>query len=653
MEYIARGKSVEEAVLNGLKEQGWQRDEVKVEVLDAGKQGLFRRREAVVKLVKLKGETAQRNEDLNRLVEEKDGILHVNDQLFERQVMVYPPRKAIIKINDLEVTKRTILMPGDVITISGVYQGNLDEWIALSVTADGLKASIQLIESMAYHLSWKVRELEERVEIIFQEDLHNKLPFTSEDVLNWLKEKGIVYGVDQQAIINWVQEGFKTLSPVVVAAGTPKIDGQPTQFIPLYQTGETAATVADDETKVNWFGLKHVESVLAGQPILQIVPPTPGKDGQNVYGQVIKAEQGREIALHLGQGVEYSPDGSQVIATMDGRPEFASGIVSIQPVYMINGDLTLETGSIHFHGDVVVSGDVHEGLAIEAIGNVEVKGTVTQANIMAGKNISIAKSVISSQITAGGLGSIYARLREKLNIVIKQLNILISGYHQLSKLPAFNKERAHAGPGQVIKLLLETKLHDFEQHVASLEREYYESGRKEAAFVDWLRQVKQKLTGLGPLTIRKLDEVEELEAVAKKLVKEWEQYNDEECHIEAGYIHNSTVRASGNIYVRGTGVYSSTLRANHAIYVEGNPGVVRGGVLEAGKLIKVKELGVSSGVKGQVEVKDEEGKIMADRLHPGITLIINGLHYEHQKYARHVQAQYDAEQHRISVRGMM
>src|SRR5690606_27777609 len=127
--------------------------------------------------------------------------------------------------NDLEVTKRTILMPGDVITISGVYQGNLDEWIALSVTADGLKASIQLIESMAYHLSWKVRELEERVEIIFQEDLHNKLPFTSEDVLNWLKEKGIVYGVDQQAIINWVQEGFKTLSPVVVAAGTPKIDG--------------------------------------------------------------------------------------------------------------------------------------------------------------------------------------------------------------------------------------------------------------------------------------------------------------------------------------------------------------------------------------------------------------------------------------------
>jgi hypothetical protein len=368
---------------------------------------------------------------------------------------------------------------------------------------------------------------------------------------------------------------------------------------------------------------------------------------------VIPAENGKEIKIQLGKGVEWSSDGLHVIATMDGRPELSAGKISIQPIYAVNGDLTLETGSIHFNGDVLISGDVQEGLSIEATGSVEVRGSVTQAKIIAGKNIIVAKNVISSHLTAGGLGSVYQQLLDRINRVINHLNILISGYQQLHMLPAFNKEKFDGGPGQVIKLIIESKLHNFNDVLKHLEDAYAQSGLEEDQLEHWLKQVKQKLTGLGLFSIKSLEEVEQLVQTGSELKRAWEDYQDEECLIQVGYIHNSTVRAHGSIYVKGSGVYNSKLYADQSIYVMGRPGVVRGGYLEAGQMVQVRELGVSSGVKAHILIRNEHGRILADHLYPGITMTINGINYDQEKYSRNVQVYYDGEIHSIRVGGLI
>lgn len=650
VEHIARGKTVEEALQSALKEKGWSREEVNYQIIDPGKQGFLIKREAVVKVIKKRSPQKEDEGSLAALVTMEEGRLQFAPELFQRQVMIYPPQKVVVCINEQPLKERTLLVPEDEVYVYGRKFDVLDEWIRLDVSRDGLEASIQLLEQAAYDIAWRIRETKERYDIYFQETLRQQLPITVDQVMDWLKEKGIVYGLDRQAVETWLEKDFRNLKPVIVAKGKAKVDGTPTQFVELYIKQNESKTDNDGEP-VDWFGIKHVESVTAGEEILEVVPPTKGTDGMDVYGKVIPAQPGQEIALKLGKGVAWNDEGKRIVATSDGRPRLAKGMISIEPVFELKSDLTLETGSIHFNGDVLISGDVHEGLSIEATGDVEVRGTVTQAKIMAGKNIKIGKNVISSQITAGGHASVYVQLKHKLEKVLNHLNVLIAGYKQLQGMPAFKTAGQDRSPGKLIKLLLQSKVHHFEDDLNVLEEEFRQGELTDKRMSQWLSQVRNKLTGLGPFSVKSMDEIKELAEKGQEMMEEWDQFDEVESHVEAGYIHNSTVRANNNIYVRGSGVYNSRLYAGESIFVEGRPGVVRGGYLEAKDLIKVRELGVESGVKGQVKLREAKGKIIADHLYPGITFKINGVQHEQQTHAKYVQVYYDEESHSIRLTG--
>lgn len=659
MEHIGKGKTVEEALQTALKEKGWKREEVNFQVLDPGKQGWLIKREAVVKVIKKespekdKDEKKNKEKDINAQIVLENSRLRIHPELFNRQVIIHPPQKTLITINGQALKERTLLTPQDELYVYGRNPDVLDEWILLNVSPDGLEATIQLQEQAAYDLAWRIKETEERYDIYFQEAVRQKIPFTADQVTEWLNEKGVVFGLDRQAIETWLEKEYQHLKPIVVARGKAKIDGTPTQFVELYKQiyKQTENKVEDDGEPVDWFGLKYVESVTAGEVILEVVPPTAGTDGMDVYGQVIPAQPGQEIPLKLGKGVTWTPEGNRIAATMDGRPKLVKGMISIEPVFELKSDLTLETGSIHFNGDVLIAGDVHEGLSIEATGDVYVRGTVTQAKIMAGKNVKIGKNVIASQVTAGGHASVYNQLKLKLEKVLDHLHVIISGYEQLQQLPAFKGKGQDGGPGKLIKLLLQSKVHHFEEDLKDLAEEFHQAELGEKRTSQWIEDVKKKLTGLGPFSVKTIAEIKELAKRGEEIKVDWEQFEEVESHVEAGYIHNSTVRANNNIYVRGSGIYNSRLFAGQSIFVEGRPGVVRGGYLEAKDLIKVRELGVASGVKGQVKLRDPSGKIIADHLYPGITFMINGVQHEQQTHAKFVKVYYDEETHSIRITG--
>jgi uncharacterized protein (DUF342 family) len=78
-----------------------------------------------------------------------------------------------------------------------------------------------------------------------------------------------------------------------------------------------------------------------------------------------------------------------------------NGSLCVFPVHNVNGDVDIKTGNIEFDGDIVITGDIREGLKIISGNNLTVYGSAAEAVINSGGNIRIDKNVISCNIKAG------------------------------------------------------------------------------------------------------------------------------------------------------------------------------------------------------------------------------------------------------------
>lgn len=80
------------------------------------------------------------------------------------------------------------------------------------------------------------------------------------------------------------------------------------------------------------------------------------------------------------------------------------------------------------------------------------------------------------------------------------------------------------------------------------------------------------------------------------------------------YGQNSFIQANGNIVITEKGCYQTNLMAKNAMLFKKPSSVVRGGLLIAGKCIKMGIVGTPSGVSTSCRVTDEDGKILPELL---------------------------------------
>ena len=241
-------------------------------------------------------------------------------------------------------------------------------------------------------------------------------PVTMEAVQAALERAGVTFGIDEEAIRRFVEEG-PDRQPTCVARGVPVEHGTDARLQYLFQEqGHAPRLEALDTTgRVDYREAFGVESVPAGTVLARMQPATPGRQGTTVLGEPLSAMPGRDldVARFVGNGAEVGPDGESIVAAIAGLPSLAGGRVSVAPVYKVNGDVDFSTGNIEFHGSVVVTGNVLAGFRIRAEGDIEVKGFVEAAELAAGGNVIIRGGVNgreTGRITAGG--DVHARFIE-------------------------------------------------------------------------------------------------------------------------------------------------------------------------------------------------------------------------------------------------
>ncbi|MFO1445933.1 DUF342 domain-containing protein [Bacillus sp. Bva_UNVM-123] len=249
----------------------------------------------------------------------------------------------------------------------------MEEHFRISISQDRLSAKIDLIKKIEPEFSFTVNELNE-----------------------FLKKEKITFGLKENRLAEICENPNSNAYPVIIAEGSAVKNG-----VDAYLVNEVRFDKTEKREKFNFRNVLKIPSVKSGQLLASIIPPTPGTDGTDVTGRKIPAKNGKQLKIRPGKNVIVN--GENFYSTSDGQLSVTNKMVSVNPVFEVNGDIDLKTGNIDFIGNVEIRGNVPSGYEIKAGGDIKIFGLVESATIHADGNI-----VISGGVTGGNKGSVTA-----------------------------------------------------------------------------------------------------------------------------------------------------------------------------------------------------------------------------------------------------
>ena len=246
-----------------------------------------------------------------------------------------------------------------------------------------------------------------------------------------------------------------------IAAGKPPEHGKDSQFSVLFELPEPTSATEENDGTTNYFETHQYPTIQPGTELMRREAPTNGTDGINVEGHPLKAKPGKQLKFAKCEGAEVSSDDDNLLlATRKGHPVIARQGVSVSDTLELkNVDLT--TGNIHFDGSVSILGNVCSQTTVEASGDVNIRGYVENATVIAGNDIVVGAGVLSEQVGDEESPEFTSNLKAGGNIQARFFNqtdarangnIIAAQYAMNSRLVATQKILLGDGGGKGVLL---------------------------------------------------------------------------------------------------------------------------------------------------------------------------------------------------------
>lgn len=530
----------------------------------------------------------------------KQGRLVVRHRPEGPYPLVIPCPGVRLIVNSRECTQptRTVSMK-DTVRVETVEDLREGKW-SVTVSSDGLQAILRTRPTVVVH-----RELPDlpaaRILQLAVVEREERLPaLTWDELLQEVSRLGINYGVNWEACSRGVASCDE--EEVVIARGIPAEPGKDGRVELLFPSNSKVPVLAGEDEAVDFRERYVFTSVEAGEILAVKHPPGPGRPGTSVKGEVIVPPSPRNFILSVGEGAVLTKDGERAVAARAGRPVASRwrGLVrvSVLPELVHADDVDLASGNIVFKGDILIAGNVAEGMAVEAGGNVRVGGLVSGTRVQATGSILIRGNILSSVVIAGGVPAFLQGMLPQVHTLAVGLQEMTMAIRQLLDHPAFKQGDLKRGIGPLVNLLLEGKFRHLPAAVKTFKKqvETMPPGMAAEGLEEFIREVERALVR-SPLSVRELQEVETL----VRRAEEWEQAfaspPSAESDVVASSVHNSTIIATGSVRVVGSGCYNSRIRAGKKVTVSR---IFRGGEIQAGGDVHLGELGSRGGATSRV-----------------------------------------------------
>lgn len=219
-----------------------------------------------------------------------------------------------------------------------------------------------------------------------------------EDVMNYLHELGICNGIQKNIVRGMCRQRIYDY-PYLIAFGTPQIDGDGPRVIERYPR-EHHIDYDIEDNNLNFRDLKYARNIQKNMIICDINVDYRGKEGLDIYNQVVKARMGAvdNSPIKLGANTEITPDGKHIVASINGNLVWnkQEGVFEVQDTITVEGDVDKTIGDINFIGNLVIKGNVHDGFKLKTGGNLTVEGYVEYSNIECDGDVEIKLGMIGN-----------------------------------------------------------------------------------------------------------------------------------------------------------------------------------------------------------------------------------------------------------------
>ncbi|MCL2805865.1 MAG: FapA family protein [Treponema sp.] len=245
-----------------------------------------------------------------------------------------------------------------------------------------------------------------------------------------LVQQRVYHGVKEDVLIHLADKPVYR-ERIEVAEGLKPQNGRDAYIQYHFETDQTKISLKEGANgRVNFKELGIIQNVVQNQKLAEKVPAENGIDGKTVTGKILPARAGSDISLPVGTNVRVgeADDKEVILAEINGQVILAGGKINVEPVFTVEGDVNLKTGNIIFLGTVIITGNVEDGFSVKAAGNIEVKGTVSKAELDAEGDIIIYQGVNGKgggKIRAGR--SMWSRFIENANVEAGNMVVATDG----------------------------------------------------------------------------------------------------------------------------------------------------------------------------------------------------------------------------------
>lgn len=260
------------------------------------------------------------------------------------------------------------------------------------------------------------------------------------DVKDVITEAKVRHGVQFDWINRLVKESHHAEPGAevrgIIAEGTEPEPGIPSDFEFLVVPFEDRILQPQtrDDGSLDMHNLGEIEVVDVGQPLVRRIPSKPGESGSDVLGNVIFSKALKDEPFDICEGSEVSAeDPHLLISSRHGVPLKQPRGIKVTEVLVVR-DVDLHTGNVDYDGSVMIKGDVKNGMAVDATGDIFVDGFVENARLTAQGDVVIKQGIIGkANATKDPAGF------EAPDACYIRGNNVVARYAQHSFIEAFNK----------------------------------------------------------------------------------------------------------------------------------------------------------------------------------------------------------------------
>lgn len=294
-----------------------------------------------------------------------------------------------------------------------------------------------------------VTEDKMQANVILHPPRHGGKVFTKERLYEELRKVGIQFGFIDE-IIEELASNPQYFKPYTVAEGKQPEPGLDGGIEYLFDIKNRPQLVEDNYGRVDFKEIGIIKSVEKGTIIARKIDPKPGKDGKNIYGEVIPFPPGRESQWKIGANVSLSPNGKEAIADITGRPVLErNGTLRVDQVIHLES-VDYSTGNVDFPGTIIVEEKIADGFRLNAKGSLIIKKSVGKVFLEADGDIILSGGFMGrGSGTIKAKGEIYAKFVEQ-GKMISGKSVFIEEASLHSEITAEEDIVVQGGRGEII-----------------------------------------------------------------------------------------------------------------------------------------------------------------------------------------------------------